>query len=376
MNAAPVVSVIVPTFERRAYVRRAVESVLAQSFRDFELIVVDDGSSDGTEEALQGLDDRLRYLRRERGGVEKARNFGTSEARGTLIAFLDDDDRWLPDHLAVVVEVFERNPDCVLVTTCPWYTERGRERPEAARVVNPLPRLFIWSEVGWPSCVTARRDALLRVGGFDERPDAGPETDLYLRLAIQGRFAYLRRRTVLREELPTSLGAARRRSGIHLRGRELSAQRILDELEESPSSDPQLVAQARGNLDFALALQALERRDAKAFRSHVEDASRGLPELSTAPELVVARFLQQVPEAEERQGAVDVFAFAARRWPDQDCPTAVALRIFGARMALQSGRPRLARDLLRGTGVASIARALLRTLRLRLVGLHRMPQSK
>src|SRR5689334_25256855 len=90
------VSVVLPTYERREQVVRAVESVLRQTYRDFELIVVDDGSTDGTEAALRRLGDGLRYVRRENGGTGAARNTGTELARGAVVAFLDSDDEWRP----------------------------------------------------------------------------------------------------------------------------------------------------------------------------------------------------------------------------------------------------------------------------------------
>jgi hypothetical protein len=367
----PSVSVIVPTFQRRAFARRAVESVLSQSFQDFELIVVDDGSTDGTEDALSGLDERIRYVRQENRGVERARNAGLQQARGRIVAFLDDDDRWLADHLAAVVEVFDQQPETVLVTTCPWYAIAGRERPEAARVVHPLPRLFIWGEVGWPSCVAARRDAVIEIGGFD--PEAGGETDLYLRLALKGPFAYLRRRTVVREELPTSLGAARRRQFLHLDGREVSARRILAELDRTPPSDPRLAEQARGNLAFVLALQALARDDVDAFRARIDEARRLLPQLSTEPELVIARLLQHLPGADERERALHVVSAAALAWPERDSPTAIGLRLHSARLSVRAGRVGLARELLEGVPIGGGARAVLGTIVARVRGRHRPP---
>jgi glycosyltransferase involved in cell wall biosynthesis len=352
----PRVTVVIPTYQRRELAQRAVESVLSQSFQDFEVIVVDDGSTDGTEEGLSGLDDRIHYVRQENRGVERARNAALEQARGSIVAFLDDDDRWLADHLAAVVEVFERQPECVLVTTCPWYAITGRDRPEAARVVHPLPRLFVWGEVGWPSCVAARRDALLEIGGFD--PEAGGETDLYLRLALKGPFAYLKRRTVVREELLTSLGAARRRQLFHLEGREVSARRILAELEEAPPPDPHLPKHARGNLEFVLALHALARDDVEAFRARVDAARRLLPPLSTEPELVIARLLQHLPGADERERALHVVSAAALAWPERDSPTAIGLRLHGARLAIRAGRIRLAGELLRGVSIGAGVRAV------------------
>ena len=102
MLAAPDISVVIPTYNRKALTVEAVRSVLAQTHEDFEVIVVDDGSTDGTQEAIQeafGDEPRLRYVRKENGGTASARNRGTREARGRLIAFLDSDDLWLPRFL-------------------------------------------------------------------------------------------------------------------------------------------------------------------------------------------------------------------------------------------------------------------------------------
>src|SRR2546421_13038913 len=101
-GAAPAVSVIVPTFQRREYVVRAVGSVLAQTYEDFELIVVDDGSTDGSGVALAGLDCRLRYLWQENRGTGAARQKGLGLVRGEIVAFLASHYTWLPPHLWIV----------------------------------------------------------------------------------------------------------------------------------------------------------------------------------------------------------------------------------------------------------------------------------
>ncbi len=97
----PLVSICIPTYNRAALVQEAVASVLAQTWREFELIVVDDGSTDDTTEALAAYASRIRLIRREsRGGVSAARNTGIAAARGEWLAFLDSDDLWRPEKLA------------------------------------------------------------------------------------------------------------------------------------------------------------------------------------------------------------------------------------------------------------------------------------
>ena len=105
----PLVSVIIPTYNRASLLKRAIESVLNQEFEDFELIVVDDASQDRTPKVIESFKDgRIRYLRlKKNSGGPVARNTGIKKARGKFIALLDDDDEWLPNRLSVQIEKFE-----------------------------------------------------------------------------------------------------------------------------------------------------------------------------------------------------------------------------------------------------------------------------
>src|SRR5436190_11375249 len=114
------VSVVIPTFDRSSAVTSAIDSVLGQSHRDLEVIVVDDGSTDDTAQVLAaryGEEPRVTYLRQSNRGVAAARNAGLDRARGSVIAFIDSDDVWQPWHLALAVAVLERFPDVGLVWT-------------------------------------------------------------------------------------------------------------------------------------------------------------------------------------------------------------------------------------------------------------------
>jgi hypothetical protein len=107
----PRISIVMPTYNRRDTILRSVASVRAQSFADWELLVVDDGSTDGTADVLQGIDSRLRLIRQDNRGVAGARNTGLAAARGSLIAFLDSDDEWTPHHLGVATAFFADHPE-------------------------------------------------------------------------------------------------------------------------------------------------------------------------------------------------------------------------------------------------------------------------
>ncbi|HUE97232.1 MAG TPA: glycosyltransferase family A protein, partial [Longimicrobiaceae bacterium] len=117
-SSAPRVSVLIPTYDRRSWLAGAVESVLGQTFRDLEVIVCDDGSTDDPSDLLSGYGARVRHLRFEHtGSPGGTRNRGLEVARGELIAFLDDDDLWDPEKLALQVAVMDANPAAGLVYT-------------------------------------------------------------------------------------------------------------------------------------------------------------------------------------------------------------------------------------------------------------------
>jgi len=181
----PRVSVIIPTFNRAGLVREAVGSVLAQTCRDFEVVVVDDASSDGTAAALAAWPEvkMLRHSRRR--GVSAARNTGIRAARGEWLAFLDSDDLWLSEKLARQLAYLEDRPGLMLCQTDETWVRRG------ARVNKPLShrkvagRIFLPSLdrcLVSPSAVILPRKLIEAHGGFDETLPAAEDYDLWLRL--------------------------------------------------------------------------------------------------------------------------------------------------------------------------------------------------
>jgi glycosyltransferase involved in cell wall biosynthesis len=185
---SPAVSVIIPSFNRAWCLGEAVDSVLAQEFRGFELIVVDDGSTDGTPRLLAAYGDAIRVLRRENGGVSAARNAGIAAARAALIAFLDSDDLWLPGKLAQQVAFFARHPEALICQTEETWVRNGRRvnpgkrhRKRGGMIFEPSLALCLVS----PSAVMVRRELFDRVGLFDETLPACEDYDLWLRVACR-----------------------------------------------------------------------------------------------------------------------------------------------------------------------------------------------
>lgn len=183
-----------PTHNRANLIDVAVSSVLRQTFRDYELIVVDDASVDGTEEKVrQYADQRILYVRHEqRKGGSAARNTGIRHARGELIAFLDDDDEWFPDKLEKQVPLFDDPEIGVAYTGYRWV---DLATDEVHWTSMPKRNGWIYSDllesncVGTTSSAMVRRACLEEVGGFDEAMPQSQDWDLFLRLAQHYQFS-------------------------------------------------------------------------------------------------------------------------------------------------------------------------------------------
>jgi hypothetical protein len=356
----PHVSVVVPTFNRASVVETAVRSVLEQSFRDFELIVVDDGSTDGTERVLAPYRDHLRYERQANSGDASARNAGLRLARGEIAAFLDSDNLWLRDHLAVVAAILRDRPEAVLASTCPGFITAGAARSADAVMVDPFPRLLAANFVGSPSCIAVRRGLFTRIGGFDEGLATAGDVDAWLRLALEGPFAFLPCRTVVLRRSADSLLARARREGSYLDDFEDIAARMPAALEAAGRHD--LVGRAHGSVHFAAALRALDRGDDARVRAELAAACALFPELSNEPGLVSGRLRVNLPHSDRPARWLRHLATAARAWPEADSETAVALRVQAVVAALRAGKPAAALELLAGLRVRATLSLVARSL--------------
>jgi len=195
----PRTSVIIPLFDKAPFIGRAVNSVLAQTFTDFELIVVDDGSTDvGLQIVRQFDDSRLRVIQQNNAGPGAARNRGLAEAKGEFVAFLDADDEWLPEFLAESVRLLDRQSSATAVAS--GYIEHpagaSRESMWRARGLSDGvvkldeatdPKLAISLLAYMTPCTTvARIDVLKKFGGFYERDHCvyGEDADLWLKLLL------------------------------------------------------------------------------------------------------------------------------------------------------------------------------------------------
>jgi glycosyltransferase involved in cell wall biosynthesis len=181
----PLVSVIIPTFNRGWILKEAIDSVLAQDHKDYELIVVDDGSTDNTPQILESFGQDIIVLRQANKGVSAARNRGIASANGQLVAFLDSDDIWLPGKLSQQVDFFESTPDAVIHQTEEIWIRNGvrvnpkrRHRKRCGMIFEPSLKLCLIS----PSAVMIKKTLIDTVGLFDENLPACEDYDLWLRV--------------------------------------------------------------------------------------------------------------------------------------------------------------------------------------------------
>ncbi len=185
----PTVSVIIPTYNHANYVAESIESVLSQTYKDYELIIVNDGSPDDTEEVLQPYIHRgqIRYICQENQGQASARNRGLSECQGKYVAFLDDDDLWPMDKLQWQVEYLEANSQCNVVGGAVVMLDnnspRGDVCNESGHSMLTYAQLFYGNPFNSPGQVLIRKSALEGIGGFDTSIWGADDFDVFLRLA-------------------------------------------------------------------------------------------------------------------------------------------------------------------------------------------------
>ena len=246
-TTSPLVSVIIPAYDVTEFIGEALDSVLAQTFADYEIIVVNDGSPD-TEElerALAPYMSRIVYINQENRGVSAARNKGITAARGSLLAFLDADDTWLPNYLDVQVARIQADPTIdVLYPNVMMFGGRS-ETGEEFMVICPSSgevtfERLLSQECNVSNCSIARRDTLVRAGLFDESLRSVEDFDLWLRVIKKGgRIAYHR----------DVLARYRRRSGSLTADPIWLSQNIIRVLDKV-SETMELSASERASVDF------------------------------------------------------------------------------------------------------------------------------
>jgi glycosyltransferase involved in cell wall biosynthesis len=294
----PLVSVILPAYRVTAYIRETLDSIMAQTLQDFEVILVNDGCPDtaNLEAALQPYLGRIRYIKQENGGPSAARNTGIAAASGEYVAFLDSDDVWLPDYIASQSAFFRDHPEIDVV-----YADGelfGESKQAGKRFMDLCPSdgevtvetLLLERCTVLTSSVMARRSALERAAGFD-RQFRGPEDfDLWLRvLKTGGKIGYQRRVLLRHRKHSSSLSANSQnmRDGLS---------RVLDKLEQSQNltiPESKALARMRHRLraleQLAAGKRHLRAGDAAAARAALAGASTYFRSLKLRAVLLLLR---------------------------------------------------------------------------------------
>jgi glycosyltransferase involved in cell wall biosynthesis len=194
MTSLPKVSVIVPTYNRASWLEETLRSVVSQTFKDFELIVIDDGSIDNTSQIMQSFPDAQYFNMEKNSGVSRARNLGLDHAKGEFICFLDSDDLWDERKLEVQLHWMENNIDSqVCYTNEIWIRNGVRVNPmnKHRKYTGDIFRYCLALCIVSPSSVMLRKELFDKVGNFDESLPACEDYDLWLRIAVKNTFHFI-----------------------------------------------------------------------------------------------------------------------------------------------------------------------------------------
>jgi glycosyltransferase involved in cell wall biosynthesis len=315
------VSVVIPTYNRAGSVGLALDSVLAQTRPADEIIVVDDGSSDATPEVLAGYGGRIRVIRQENAGVSAARNAGIRAATGQWVAFLDSDDEWFPEKLAVQIAAVEKEPRLVahgtnaeLVMageTIAMFELRGRhDLGRAGCTVVERPLTLALQDLFCTQAVMARKQALEEAGLFEVGMSICEDFDLLARLALCGPWGVCGRRLVRvirRTEDAENLSSQHRyRAAAAYQNSVKACRRLLSQHGRLVQSERSAIRKGLSGAEFGLALAQLadgNRREARMnlCRSFLHRPSPRALAKSAILLLLGARGLNWVKKSRERR---------------------------------------------------------------------------
>jgi len=209
------VSVLIPTYNRAYIIREAIESALAQTFSDFEIVIVDDGSTDNTKGLIESLgSEKIRYTRHEENlGCSAACNTAVANAQGEFVAFLDSDDCWKPDYLYRQVDFLTRHPEVDAAFSDVEIVSATGKLPSLIALMKRFPKLLVCNSRAEeyvldqrelylclleevpikPTALVVKKEMFSKAGNFDQSWPSGTDWDLFLRFSRIGRFGYINR---------------------------------------------------------------------------------------------------------------------------------------------------------------------------------------
>lgn len=192
----PRISVVIPTYNRTDFLPKDMQSVLNQTYRDWEMIIVDDGSIDKTEEVVKGYkESRIRYITHKYNlGLSAARNTGIKNSRGKYIAFLDSDDEWFPEKISCQMNIFQKEDSKCGVVCTGGYKIKGNQIMSKKSVpinLDSFYEKFLFENITWTSNVLVKKECFKKAGLFDENLESCEDWDMWIRIAKYYKFIFL-----------------------------------------------------------------------------------------------------------------------------------------------------------------------------------------
>lgn len=239
----PSVSVVIPAYNSAAPLREAVESVFGQTYQDFEILVVDDGSTDDTESVARSFGNRIVYLKQENRGAGAARNHGIRKAQGRYVAFLDSDDLWCPSKLAEQIPLLDRDPEIGLVYSDWAVRSQDREvNPSYLKDLSPASgyvfEALVQSGFILTSGTVVRRSCLEEVGYFDEGLSVGEDLDLWLRICYRWKVGFVNKPLLTKRNRNGNLSSDLEKTAVE---RIVLFRKTLRTFQDMPRSSQRLV---------------------------------------------------------------------------------------------------------------------------------------
>jgi len=233
MSKFPLVSIIIPSYNGEKFIAKAIKSVLLQTYKNWELIIIIDGSNDGSEKIISNFKDkRIKYFKIEHSGSSKTRNTGINKSKGNYIAFLDQDDVWLPEKLSIQMEYIDRfGSDIGLIYCSNYKLEDGRIIIGKRKSIKEeyIIRDYNYHGVILPSSALLRRETFNDAGLFDEKLELRVDHDLWIRISRRYKFLYLRKPLFIYVMHPEQI---HRNKKLAIKSREIILNKYRNSLEE------------------------------------------------------------------------------------------------------------------------------------------------
>lgn len=281
MTDWPLVSVVITAYNEEEYIAEALESVLEQTYRNVEIVVVDDGSTDATGEVVKAYGDAVQYVWKENGGSASARNRGIRESQGAYVAFLDADDLWRPTKLEIQMQQHAADPtlawsytDSYLVGASDETILYRRSQVQSCPDGEVLADLLLGNFIA-PSMTVVRSDVLEAVGGFDETPlhRISEDWDLWLRIAEQHRVRFINVPLTCMRQHPS-----RKTTSMDLEHALESRMAIIDKaVERNPQQLADVHDTARANLLVNIGRKWINREERHKARELLKLAIKRMP---------------------------------------------------------------------------------------------------